>query len=53
MNNCKHFWKLDLTTLEDEKPTWICMNCDAKKKDGILILDFDKFINNGNQTNIT
>ncbi len=45
MNNCDHFWELNIESLKDETPEWTCMNCGIKKRDEIPILDLDELKN--------
>lgn len=41
---CDHFWELDLKTLKEDKPTFVCMFCGKKKKDMIPVLDLNEII---------
>lgn len=36
---CKHFWEINLATLEDDIPEWKCVNCDATKRETIPIIE--------------
>jgi hypothetical protein len=45
---CDHFWEIDLSTLKDDVPTFICMFCGKKKKDMIPVLNLNEITKNIN-----
>lgn len=46
---CDHFWEIDFPVTNWDRPNWKCMNCGARRKAKIPILNLDEAVNTAQQ----